>query len=81
MGTQEKETTAAEKWLDLRPKVLDLHILQGSHSPYAAAIKVLILYRMKLKHNINSSRSLVVDNVLGLSRMVLVSLVYGDTQT
>jgi len=31
--TQEKETTAAEKGLDLRPKVLDLCILQGSHSP------------------------------------------------
>ena len=32
-GTQEKETTVVEKRLDLRPKVLDLHILQGSHSP------------------------------------------------
>ena len=30
--TQEKETTAGEKGLDLRPKALD-HILQGSHSP------------------------------------------------
>ena len=31
--TLEKETTAAEKGLDLRPKVLELHVLQGSHSP------------------------------------------------